>query len=294
MKSPPSWLRVLIGSALGVGLCVLLIIRLDVRAGDALRLWSGLSWSWCGIVFLLSAALLWTGAHKWALWAQGLHQMPEPSDGYFLRHFVWQNWVAQFVPPSVAIVVGRGVAHKVTGDGSFKKGAVGGLYDQAMEFTLLAGLLPVGLGVLMGGAGGMDFLVGGAFGMFASGLVLYLFLFWFRPVLRSALPALLFWSALRVLLVVVRLALGGAALGIPIDPLVIAAAAPAVAFLAILPLTPGNLGIAEWGWVGILTLAGQEAQDVALLALGFRLLILVVQSLLLGGYEAYVRLRAAL
>ncbi len=56
-----------------------------------------------------------------------------------------------------------------------------------------------------------------------------------------------------------------------------------MAFVALLPLTPGNLGTAEWGWVGVLTLAGEGAVEAALLALGTRLLALVAQSAVLVG-----------
>lgn len=94
-----------------------------------------------------------------------------------------------------------------------------------------------------------------------------------------------------MLMVTVRLVAGAPALGLVIDPVSIAAAAPVVALVMVLPLTPGNLGIAEWSWVGVLVYGGVNAVDVGLMAVGFRVLIIVVQSLLLAVIDGLYRVR---
>jgi uncharacterized membrane protein YbhN (UPF0104 family) len=90
---------------------------------------------------------------------------------------------------------------------------------------------------------------------------------------------------LRVLVTGVRLVVGVPALSLAISWTAVAMAGPLVALLAVIPLTPGNLGIAEWGWVGVLSWAKENPLDAGLLAMGFRVLVLIAQTLLLAAGE---------
>jgi hypothetical protein len=271
--------------ASGLLLCVALVLHLQVRTGDWVRLLNGLSWPWVLVVTVLTVLLWWSGARKWALWSLALHGEAggEPSSGFFFRNFAWQNWAGQFVPPPLAIILGRGWATRHMPGVSMRAGAGNATLDQALEFLLLAGFLPAAVLVLHQHASWIVW--GPVAGLGMAGVASAVWFFRSRlPIGSNAfLLPILGWSAGRVLLTVTRLVVCAPALGLAIDPSSIMAAAPVVALLALIPLTPGNLGIAEWGWAGVLTYAGASPVDASLLAVGARLLLLVVQSLLIVG-----------
>ncbi len=278
-------LRAVAGFALGLALCGLLLRQVDVRGEDWLRLSRQLSAPWVLAVVVLTFVLWWSGARKWALWSAALHgaEGAEPEPRFFLRHFAWQNWWGQFVPTTLAVVLGRGWAMRR--HVGWRGGAGGALYDQAMEFGLLCGLLPMAWLVLREQASAEVWGAAAVLGMAGAGGAMWLLRrFLPRGAGALALP-LLAWSALRVVVMIARVVAGALALGMALDPVVIVAATPLVAFLALLPLTPGNLGLSEWGWVGALSLGGVDAGEAALFALGSRLLLLAVQSLVLAVNE---------
>jgi len=285
MNKLQPWVRVGAGLFLGLVLCVALILHLDVREADWARLLQGLSWPWIIVVVLLTIALWGSGARKWALWAEALHGEAgkEPAPGFFFRHFAWQNWFGQFVPPSLAIILGRSWASRHMPGVNWREGAGNAFYDQLMEFVLLAAFLPAAVLILWYQAVVQVWAPVALAGLLAVGGIVLLLGRLFPRVPRRFLMPLLLWSALRVLLTIARLIVGAPALGLLIDPVAIAAAAPVVALLFLIPLTPGNLGVAEWGWAGVLTFAGTEPVSAGLLAVGFRLLMFVVQTVLILG-----------
>jgi hypothetical protein len=281
------WLVALSGMAAGLLLCWALIARLGLRAEDWMRPYHALSWTWTGIIALVTAFLWWSGARKWAIWSRAMHGAAgaEPLPRFFMRHYAWQNWIGLFVPPQLAIILGRSWAVRHMPGVGWRAGVGNAFYDQLMEFVFLAGLLPAAGLVLLYHVDGTVWLPVAAGGMLAAGGAMWL--------LRSRIPAgaspflfsLLAWSAARVILTVISYVLGAWALRLAIDPSHIVAAAPLVAGLVLIPLTPGNLGLAEWGWTGVLALAGTNAAAAGLFALGFRVLMLVVQSALLIVHE---------
>ena len=295
MKRLFFFFKILFGLALGGGLCAALIWRLDLSAADGARLLSGLSWPSVLGVLVLTLLLAWSGAHKWALWSRALYcieatdKAEPPSASFYFRAMVFQSWAGQFVPPSLALILGRGMVDRK--EASFKQGVVSGTLDQAMEFLFLCAILPAGVGVLWFGWDADLFLLLSTCGVCLAALFVYLVAYHVRRGWCAFLPSLMLWSVLRVALTVARLVLGAPALGLPIGLLAIAAASPVVALLALIPLTPGNLGLAEWGWVGVLSFAGTPVAQAGLLALGFRVLVLVAQTLLLLGSEAYALYR---
>lgn len=277
------WLITLGSLAAGFLLCLALVARLDVQTHDWAQLLRSLSGPWIGGVVVLTGLLWWSGARKWAVLAVALHgeAAREPKRGFFLRHFAWQNWIGQFVPPALAIVAGRSWAARHMEGVSLRAGAGNAVFDQAVEFILLAGLLPAAWLVLNEHKAWTVWVPVAVFGMAGATSVTALLC---RGALRSVRPflgAILGWSALRVLLTLARLVVAAPALGLAINLVSIAAAAPVVALLALLPLTPGNLGLAEWGWTGVLIYAGTDSLAAGLYALGFRLLMFAVQSVLL-------------
>ncbi len=289
-EAPPennswSWLRLGTGLTVGLALCVGLILHLDVREADWRRLLYGLSWPWVVVIALLTIALWGSGARKWALWAKALHGNAgkEPAPGFFFRHFAWQNWFGQFMPPSLAIILGRSWATRHMPDVNWRAGAGNAFYDQLMEFALLTALLPAAVLILWRHVDVWVWAPVAVLGLLGTSAIIFFLNRFFWRSLRPFMLSLLAWSALRVLLTVARLVVAAPALGLAIEPVVIAAAAPVVALLFLIPLTPGNLGVAEWGWAGLLAFAGTEPVSAGLLALGTRLLMLVVQSVLIIG-----------
>ena len=275
----------LLAIALGAGLCFWLYFSLNVRASDWETLLDGLSLPWCLAVFVLSGLLMVSGALKWALLSRAMHGDggKEPEDGFFFRQYLWQNWIGQFVPPSLAIVGGRAWATRRMKGVAMLSGVGNGFLDQILELAFFVVLLPAAIFVLSGQGGWISFLL-----LSVAGVGVLAGIMWLG---RRRLPAPL-WrlfglSLARVALTILRLISGIYAFGLPIAALAVAAAAPVVSLLSLIPLTPANLGIAEWGWTGLLALAGESALFAALFALGFRLLVFIAQTLLLGLNEGY-------
>ncbi len=276
---------------LGVGLCIGLIFWQGLEKEDAASLVDGVSFFWAGVVLFLTWALMLCGEKKWRLLASVFHgeKGREPYSGFFFRHYLWQNWIAQFVPPTLALALGRGWAARRMEGVSVSSGIGNGLFDLATDFAVLCALFPGAFLVLFKGGGAGDFLLGAACGLAVLAAAGFGLKRLARPSLRK-----IFWqvgglSFLKILFVLLRLLAGVKAFSLALALLPVAALTPVVALVSLIPLTPGNLGLAEWGWVGGLAYAGQSARDAALYAIGFRLLVLVAQTLLLGLNEAYVR-----
>lgn len=291
MSRASALLLTLAGLGLGVALCVTLALWQGVEAADLRDLAARFSWMGSALVLLLSAALMLCGAEKWKIFSPAWHGITarEPKAGFFLRHFLWQNWVGQFVPTSLALVLGRGVAARHLKDVKITSGVGGGLFDQAMDFAFFCAMLPGAALVLFAGGGWDSFFAGSAVGTLLTLVAAKLGARWMPQGVRTALRPLLFWSFARAWLTLLRLIVGVKAFGLSLALLAIATLTPIVAFVALVPLTPGNLGLAEWGWVGGLAFMGQDAHEAALYVLGFRLLVLLAQTLLLGLNEIYVR-----
>lgn len=311
----------LLGLALGGGLCVYVFSQAAIGRADWVALLSSSSLLSCVLVVILTHALMLVGARKWEILAEALRKKDEPipEPAFFYRHFLWQSWIGQFVPPSLAIIFGRGLAsrhldraHRQSqpslaegvilqtegGEGvwaairhknfSLLRGLGSGLFDQAMAFALLTSFGGGSVLVLWFGGGVLAFLGGTVCGVAGIALVTFIVQRWMPPQWRQAIWSLFFWSFVWSGLTILRLVVGVQALGLFLSCIKVAALAPVISLLALIPLTPGNLGIAEWGWQAGLVWAGQGVVAATLYAAGFRVLILIAQSLLLGLNEAYV------
>jgi uncharacterized membrane protein YbhN (UPF0104 family) len=65
------------------------------------------------------------------------------------------------------------------------------------------------------------------------------------------------------------------AAGLPIGFSPTALAIPVLILASIIAITPGNLGISEWGWVGVLMVFGTSKLDAAEFAILRRVVVLV-------------------
>ena len=295
-------LGALAGLALGFGLFSALLFWMEDKSAHWVSLLHNFSiFGFLGIL-ILSHFLMLCGARKWAVLSHALDGVAgrEPKVGFFLRHYLWQNWIGQFVPPTFAIVLGRGFAARrlatcgfavsePTSNSPTQVGVRGGLYsgllDQAMEFALLVGMIPAGAMFLWAHVSVGIFFLLSVLGIIAAIGGIYAMAFLFQKKLLPFILPLLVWSVVRVFLIIVRLVLGSMTLGLMLDPLAIIAAMPMVSLFALLPLTPGNLGIIEWGWVGVMASAGSDPVQVGLYAIGFRALVLAAQTLLVWVHE---------
>ncbi|MGE4350663.1 MAG: hypothetical protein AB7E52_00565 [Bdellovibrionales bacterium] len=302
-KSSPSFFLVrrfiLIGLsvALGVGLCVHVIAKAEISTEDWRALALSFSLFWSVVVFLLSHAMMVTGARKWELLSRALHPVPqgEPEHRFYLRHYLWQNWIGQFVPSSFAIILGRGWASRHLPRSMQKKkarpflsGVWSGLLDQALEFFILLGFLGGSVWVLFFNGNVIDFFLGAVAGLAAQLLFFFLVRRWLPQNYQEIYWPVIGLSFVRVGLMLTRLIAGVKASGVFLSTLKVAAIASPISVLSIVPLTPGNVGVVEWGWQASLVWAGEGIVAATLYAAFFRVLILVVQSVLLGLNEAYV------
>jgi uncharacterized protein (TIRG00374 family) len=86
----------------------------------------------------------------------------------------------------------------------------------------------------------------------------------------------------RMICLILRLQLLAYALGamIPIEIILIGMIVFQLSWL--LAVTPGGIGIAEWGWVGILVRYGFDASDAALLSIAFRIYLVIFSLIILS------------
>jgi uncharacterized protein (TIRG00374 family) len=86
----------------------------------------------------------------------------------------------------------------------------------------------------------------------------------------------------RMICLILRLQLLAYALGsmIPIEIILIGMVIFQLSWL--LAVTPGGIGIAEWGWVGILVRYGFDASDAALLSIAFRIYLVIFSIIILS------------
>ncbi|NCC02791.1 MAG: hypothetical protein EOM37_01910 [Proteobacteria bacterium] len=282
LSSPLFKMISLAGLVMGLALCILLVFHYQITPQDTLRLVRGFSPMWFAVLLLLSCLLMVVGAHKWRVMARAVGANGEQQ---YLRAYLWQNWVGQFVPPAAAIIVGRGIAERK--ELSFSSGVLSGFLDQGIELLFWFSFVPAALAWLLEGQRaslGLVFLLAFVCPV-AAALVARVVILRFWPVFRDVVGSLVGLSLLRVVLTAVRLVVGVPTLSLALSWVAVAAAGPMVAMLAVIPLTPGNLGIAEWGWVGVLSWAKENPVDAGLLALGFRVLVLIAQTLLLAAGE---------
>lgn len=264
------------GLAFGVLLCVLLVRHTELTAAAALQLAAGANWPALAGVLLVSWLMLEAGAHKWACLDQLLDGRAPHPHRYYLRHFTWQTWLGQLLPTVATLIAGRAAVTHGGGERNWRRGFRSAMIDQLGELAIVLACIPASLMLLHETAYGFPLWLG-------AGLALsfLLTLLGHRLLPHQVFPPVMLWSAARITLITLRLALGALAFGLPIPTLAVVYAMPLATLTALIPLTPGNLGFAEWGWTYALNLWGVDGATAALYALSYRVLILAAQTLLL-------------
>ncbi len=273
-------LQSLLGLSLGAVLCVALArhTRIDgAMLHDLLQRFDPL---YAGLCLLLSMAMLETGVRKWAYLDVHFDGHTLRPHRYYLRHYIWQNWLAQILPGTVALILGRALVTHAGGEKNWKRGLRSGLIDQLSELFVLLAFLP-GTFWQLYTQGSFAFWLGqGLLTLLAATLLGH------KILPRVILPAVIGWSFLRIAAITLRLVFGALVFALPVGSAAIAYATPLATLTALLPLTPGNLGLAEWGWTYALQLWQVDLTAAALYLLSFRLLAFALQSLLLLAIPA--------
>jgi hypothetical protein len=282
----------LFGLALIAALFYLTGVTLDSLAGLMDRL------NMAGFAGIVICTWLYVvlGAIKWRL----ITGKPEPCK-FFYSHFTAQALlIGQFLPPPVAIATSRAAVMKFKQKTPLKHGFFNAVYDMGFDFLIALLFVPVSfLQYFYGFHFIVWFLLGlviimaaGFFAVYIAGLIppRWLTKIGFENSRKHNLLAprliigLIGLSAARFVLVIIRLALGAAAIGITVPLAAIAYAAPPATMSSLLFLTPANLGIAEWNWAWLLTLWGVPLAIGTLYGTGFRILVFFAQLIVSGFF----------
>jgi glycosyltransferase 2 family protein len=276
-----------------LGSVVLLGLLLTLVDGDSL--WGVIEDARPGLLALMFVAMV--GERLFAAWRWWLLlRLNEPRIGYWpvLRVTLISNYVGTFLPGAVGIEVLRVYGLARLADLSLALSSV--VVERLCG--LLALVLMIALGLLLAPIGlpyAVDLMAGlGLLGLLATALALVHP--WPRQIARKVLarprlarlraslvglerrldgylrrPGALLGSlllgflfqSLRVLTVLI----GAAALGITVDPLLLAVIVPITVLVALAPISLGGLGPREAAYVGLLGLAGVAPTPALVLAL---------------------------
>ena len=107
---------------------------------------------------------------------------------------------------------------------------------------------------------------------------------------RPTLKALYWLSAIRFTGMLIRTMVVAMAFGPSISMASVAIAMPLVLLSNLIAITPGGLGIAEWGWTALLVLQGHALGDAGAFAIINRVaLVISLLLVLLPTAAAYLR-----
>ena len=303
-----SWLSAVLAVFIAVILLVWLSQVVGLSGGQIMRVLQENSIA-LGLVAFVSLFLqAWFSALKWKLFhIQPDDEQREPIKSTRLAFYSSAATLfAQLLPSPLAVPLVRGLATRFDIGGSFARGAAITVYDQLFDVGVLL-LVAVLCAFIFAITGSVFTSVTVAALALASALLLARAIFAAVPLIALArqfvprwLPAserirasldnareegfdspetcaaLLRYSILRYLAIAARSCVAFL-IALPTYP--IAAAGWGFAVVqssSLLPLTPGNLGITEWGWAGVEALLGSPAGAVVSAMLALRIVSIPV------------------
>ena len=305
LRGPLAVVYVLGSLVLGLGLVALLgyCDALDLKQlTEQLRACKPL---FLGLILLSTLLHFAITALKWRLVAPSLTQKT-PFWTYFFAYTCIAGLIGQVLPLLFSAVTVRSLAMRFHKEVSLTKGVASTVYDQFFDVLVSLALLPAALLAILGL---VTLRVGGAISAVSLLIVglavpilgrqtgpLLIRICKPLPFLRRLLsdsssdavdkvPALLtdgvivrlfVLSVVRYANLLFRCYLVVLALDLDIPFLAVAHAFPPVLLSFLLGITPANLGIAEWGWMGILGILGVPLATATCFALAARLLVLAV------------------
>lgn len=303
------------GMALAIALLVWVVRFADIGGEDFAET---LEQHWLLLVFaaLVSVGMQsWLSAFKWEMLHDAAN-VGEPIRGGRTKLTLYSTLailLAQLLPASIAVPMVRGLATRLDMAGSFTRGAAITVYDQLFDVGVLVLVVIVCAGLFWLGFSPKLSLIGAILAL-AVALVLATPFFSFIKPLRLAsalvpqrLPGMqrvassLVYAHNRGLdspevaanllrLSILRyLAIGSrsvAALLIAVPALSWANAAWGFGIVqssALLALTPGNMGITEWGWAGVGVLLEQQTGSFVIAILALRVLTVPATILVIAA-----------
>jgi len=287
---------------LGLVLVVALVVMLQLDPRALLQALGRIGPVPLAIAFATVVVHAGCSALKWALVARRIDASERRGWTFYLGYTAVAGVLAQVLTVHVSSIVVREVAVRTEGGRAFE-GAGASLVEQLWDLAvLLVFALATGLWLVIGGpwwAWMTGAVVLGSAGILpvqaivrpqAVRLGVWLSR-WPGPAARVGAvlagphgrlaldPVLSLWlwgiSLVRYVAMGVRAVVVAGAVGLPV-----AAVLPAFTVVQasqILSLTPGNLGISEWTWAGVLSALGHPADEAAVLAL-------VLRALTVGGF----------
>ncbi len=303
--------RLIFVSLLGIGLAVLLITLLiqftNLDISTFLGIFLETSEFTIVSVLLMMAINLSVGALKWKLVIEHLQDKTSrrPSFMFYLFYTSLGAFFGLFLPVQVTTLLVRGTSFRA-GWGSMRKGMITSLFSQTQDFILIAIFLIPGLFLITGNTSfptwALSVLLLLFFGYvffhsFAAKIVNNLaniqiqpkpsksqypkIIHKFQEVFtvmndmklwdRSLVIPLYCLSLLRFLNLALRSYIISQELGLGVSPFLVFSMSSIVQLSLIVAVTPGNLGLLEWGWVGLLRFVGIHLTEAANFALVSRI-----------------------
>jgi uncharacterized protein (TIRG00374 family) len=299
--------RIILISGLSLAIGLLLVVTLGPALGfDFSRLPEDLMGLNPVFVLLILASTLLhflVSAAKWRMVTEAIAPETKSSGGYYTFSAL-NGLISNFIPLQFSTVAVRSLMMKFRDRMPLLKGAASTVYDLMFDLTVttlaVIAAIPAIFGVLSPAAAFAFFLVelvigGTVISLFnRRAAVLFVGIGRRIPLLRnfirrsniaaelsgnryvplfsvSLTARLFFLSALRYLNLLIRNYLVVPAAALSIGFLPVAMAMPLIQFATIVSVTPANLGVSEWGWVGLLAVFGVAAKLSARFALIKRL-----------------------
>jgi glycosyltransferase 2 family protein len=277
-----------------------------------------LRYGFLGLVLLSSFFHFWLTSKKWRIVTETVKPGADLGHGFFLYSALIALF-AQFLPMQFSMITVRTFALRLHEDVSVSKGAASTIYDQLFDFLIPAVLLIPAMLALTGMVDLNTGLILSAVALVVVGALVVGLGERFGPLIvrtlaslpgvrtllakrmgdadltgdfsafhRSTIGQLYFWSAVRYANLLFRSYCIVLAAGLDIGFAPIAYANTVVILSIVVSVTPASLGIAEWGWVGVLAAFGIQSELATEFALLNRLVILaavVTANVLIGlGY----------
>lgn len=250
-----------------------------------------------GLIIVSTVFHFWISALKWRLITEQIVDF-DTLRTPFLRYTIITGLLAQFLPQQLCVVVVRAVVLRSHDSLRTRYGVASSLFDQVFDFLIPALLVIPGLLVILGYFSTQQFLIISFVMLLCPGIVVALFAGkfikvsgrvvrlvpgigrWFSgPAIQGGkrdetllfsmaiVTRLYVLSIIRYVNLLLRSCLVVGAVGLKVPLTAVVSAFSPVLLSGVISVTPANLGIAEWGWVGLLTISGLASETAAKFAL---------------------------
>lgn len=239
------------------------------------------------------------GAQNWHLTVRHVSRSPGPGYLFYLTYTVMSAIFGLFIPIQISNLIIRSISLRFWGNASTQKSTVTALISQLHDVTIAIIFLIPGTLVVFGKVGLYQWLlyeialIAGAyflFGGYTLAVVKKICSLQFKNkiaqkiigLLKEGLNVGLFDNSLMIslyknslakfMILSLRVYIVSRVLGLNASLLEIVSIFSALQLSIVFTITPGNLGVTEWGWVGLLVYLGVTRYAAGNFALTLRLL----------------------